>query len=147
MRGWKNLSVKSKSSGVLGLIIGVGILVAMYTFISGPAVDNPRGGKVLRMRAEATSTIHITLMSDSSVHGNRDHVDASYSRDFTYDIVVAPDEVVAVFFTGAADIDQENRQQISIRIMENGKIVASDERVVRAKSAGSPVSASWRTIG
>lgn len=138
--------MKLKTTAAIG---SVAVLVAAFGMFGGnggfsTSTDTGDRRTMVRAEVEASGPFHVTLNSDSSVHGHREHANGSYTRSFAEDIQVRSGEVIAVFLTSALDIDRNSRQRNEVRIKVNGKTVCSQAITTRAGDVPTVAECSWR---
>lgn len=135
-----------------GALAGIAVLVAAFGMFGGnggfsTSTDSGDRRRVIRAEVEATGAFHVTLTSDSSVHGRREHADGAYSRTYAEDIQVRSGEVIAVYLTSGLDIDRDKRQRNEVRISVDGKTVCSKSITTRAGEVPQVADCSWRLVG
>lgn len=136
----------------VGALAGIGAAVLALGVISGnggfsTSTDTGDRRSIIRAEVEASGPFHVTLTSDSSVHGRREHADGAYSKTYAEDIEVRSGETVAVYLTSALDIDRNRRQRNEVRISVNGKTVCSKSVTTRAGEVPQVADCFWRHVG
>lgn len=140
--------MKLKTAAAIGT---TAILVAAFGLFGGnggfsTSTDQADRRTVIRAEVETSGPFHVTLNSDSSVHGQREHANGDYTRSFAEDVQVRTGEVIAVFLTSALDIDRKNRQRNEVRIKVNGKTVCSQAITTRTGEVPKVAECSWRHV-
>lgn len=133
------------------LVLVTGALGAYVLFGTpdnvGTQTDRGERGKVIRAEVEASTEMHVMLVSTSTEHGRREHVNATYSRYFGYDIHVEPGETVFVTLTSAVDVNRDRRIKHECVLRENGKAVRRSPVTIRAGEPVRPATCEWQTTG
>lgn len=122
---------------VLPLAVVVAIIGGLMYTVNGTRCADC---KIVRAEVESTTNFQVTLNSMSTVHGQRTHADATYSKSFAEDIEVAPGESIEIYVTAAVtELDSEKSHGLACRIRVNGKMVRNNTLMVRAGTMGKPV--------
>lgn len=140
--------MKLKTATAIGSVAVLAAAFGMFGGNGGFSTSTDTGDRrtIIRAEVETSGPFHVTLNSDSTVHGQREHADGNYTQSFAEDIQMAPGEVLTVYLTSALDIDRDKRQRNEVRIKVNGKTVCSKAITTRAGDVPSVAECFWRQV-